>query len=67
MKAREIGLMAGLRYIFTVNLPGYEGENTYCYECKKLLIERNGFRIVNYDIKDGTCPDCSVNIDGCLL
>ncbi len=64
IKAREIGIKAGLRYIFTGNLPGYEGENTYCYECKKLLIERNGFRIVNNLIKEGTCPGCHIKIDG---
>jgi len=64
IKARDIGIKAGLRYIFTGNLPGYEGENTYCYECKKLLIERNGFSIVNIFIKDGTCPDCGTIIDG---
>jgi len=67
IKAREIGIKAGLRYIFTGNLPGYEGENTYCYECKKLLIERNGFKIVNNAILDGTCPDCHAVIDGYLL
>ena len=66
IKAREIGMKAGLRYIFTGNLPGHEGENTYCYECKKLLIERNGFRIVNNHIKNGACPECHVKIDGCF-
>ena len=64
IKAREIGMNAGLRYIFTGNIPGYEGENTYCYECKKLLIERTGFRIENNQIKDGSCPECNTKIDG---
>ncbi len=66
IRAREIGMKAGLRYIFTGNLPGVEGENTYCYECKKLLIERNGFRIVNNHIENGACPECHVKIDGCF-
>jgi pyruvate formate lyase activating enzyme len=64
IKAREIGINAGLRYIFTGNIPGYEGENTYCYECKKLLIERTGFRIENNYIKDTSCPECNTKIDG---
>lgn len=64
VRAREIGLKAGLRYIYTGNIPGYEGENTYCYECKKLLIERNGFRINKNEITGGTCPACGVKIDG---
>ncbi len=67
IKAREIGINAGLRYIFTGNIPGHEGENTYCYGCKKLLIERTGFRIENNYIKDGSCPECNKKIDGYLL
>jgi len=64
VRAREIGKKAGLRYIFTGNIPGYAGENTYCYECQKLLIERSGFRIVKNEISNGACPDCGAKIDG---
>ena len=64
IKARKIGINAGLRYIFTGNIPGYKGENTYCYECNKLLIERTGFRIINYYINNKSCPDCNTKIDG---
>jgi len=64
IKAREIGINAGLKYIFTGNIPGYEGENTYCFGCKKLLIERTGFKIENNYIKDKSCPDCNTKIDG---
>ena len=67
IKARNIGINAGLRYIFTGNIPGYEGENTYCYECKKLLIERTGFRIENNYIKDESCPGCKTKVDGYFL
>jgi pyruvate formate lyase activating enzyme len=64
IKAREIGINAGLRYIFTGNIPGYDGENTYCYGCKKLLIERTGFKIENNYIKAASCPECNTKIDG---
>ena len=67
IKAREIGINAGLRYIFTGNIPGYDGENTYCYGCKKLLIERTGFSIENNYIKNGSCPECNKQIDGYFL
>lgn len=65
-KAREIGLKAGLRYIYQGNLRG-EGENTYCYHCCELLIERDGYRIVKNQIVDSMCPRCGVKIDGVLL
>ncbi len=63
-RAREIGLAAGLRYVYTGNVPGEGGENTYCYACGTLLIERLGYTIRRYQLKDGTCPKCQAAIDG---
>jgi pyruvate formate lyase activating enzyme len=64
VKAREIGLAAGLRYVYVGNIPGEEGENTYCYACQELLIERVGYTIRRYHLKDGGCPKCQAEIDG---
>ncbi len=64
LKAREVGLNAGLRYVYTGNIPGDEGENTYCYNCKELLIRRYGFEVLENKIKDSRCPNCGVKIDG---
>jgi len=63
-RAREIGLQAGLRYVYVGNVPGDAGENTYCYSCGKLLIERVGFRIGYYQTKNSKCPECNAVIDG---
>jgi pyruvate formate lyase activating enzyme len=63
-RAREIGLSEGLRYVYQGNVPGEEGENTFCYNCKKLLIQRLGFTITENRIVDGTCPYCKATIDG---
>jgi len=63
-KAREMALENGLRYVYTGNYPGDEGENTYCYNCKNLLIKRYGFTIEKNLIEKGRCPYCGVNIDG---
>lgn len=62
--ARRIGIEAGLRYVYQGNVPGSEGENTYCHRCGKLLIHRYGYRILEYEIKDGQCPRCGVKLDG---
>lgn len=64
LKAREIGLKAGLRYVYTGNIPGEEGENTYCYACGELLIERLGYTIRQYRLRDGRCCKCQAVIDG---
>ena len=64
-QAREIGLQAGLRYVYVGNVPGSEGESTYCYNCHNLLIQRFGFGIVKNVIGvDATCPNCGAHIDG---
>ena len=66
-RAREIGLEEGLRYVYTGNVPGDPGESTYCYNCKKILIERFGFTVRRNLIKDSKCPYCGVEIDGVEL
>ncbi|MCM8802940.1 MAG: radical SAM protein, partial [Candidatus Omnitrophica bacterium] len=63
-RAREIGYEEGLLYVYTGNIVGDEGENTYCPYCKKLLIERYGYRIIKNEIKDNKCGFCGEKIDG---
>jgi pyruvate formate lyase activating enzyme len=67
MQARDIGMRAGLRYVYVGNVPGEQGENTYCYKCGELLIERYGFKIVSNSIIDAKCPKCQAKIDGVLI
>jgi len=64
MRAREIGLKAGLRYVYTGNIPGMDGEHTYCYKCGKPVIRRWGFTVTGRDIRDGSCAFCGTRIDG---
>ena len=67
LKAVEIGKESGLQYIYAGNLPGKAGkwENTSCPKCSELLIERRGYRILNYHLTaDGRCPSCAHEIPG---
>lgn len=63
-RARDIGLQAGLRYVYTGNISGSPGENTYCPTCGLRLIQRIGFQIIKNDIVDACCPHCRSSIDG---
>ena len=63
-KAREIGLAAGLKYVYTGNVPGNSGENTFCPGCGEMVIERWGFQVGSMRIKDGRCTLCGTGIDG---
>ncbi len=62
--ARKIGIDAGLRYVYTGNVPGEESESTFCYNCGKVLIERWGFLVRKNRIENGTCKFCGSKIDG---
>lgn len=63
-RAKEIGMEAGLRYVYTGNLPGDEGEKTFCHECGELLIDRFGFSIQKNMIQGNQCPRCGTVIPG---
>ncbi len=62
--AREIGLNAGLKYVYTGNVPGNSGENTFCPACGEVVIERWGFQVGSLRIKGGKCSYCGAEIDG---
>lgn len=64
LKARDLGLKAGLRYVYTGNIPGQGGEGTSCYQCGELLIDRVGYTIRGFILQDGKCPKCQAEIDG---
>jgi pyruvate formate lyase activating enzyme len=64
VRAREIGLAAGLRYVYVGNVPGSDGEHTFCYNCGQRVIGRWGFTITDHRMKDGKCDKCGVVIDG---
>jgi pyruvate formate lyase activating enzyme len=63
-RAREIGLEEGLRYVYSGNIPGDDGENTLCYHCKHLLIKRWGYQVAENSITEGKCPHCGTPIAG---
>jgi len=63
-RARDIGLQEGLRYVYEGNVAGEGGENTFCYNCNNLLIQRLGFSIIENRIEDNKCPNCQAPLDG---
>lgn len=63
-RAREIGIQEGLRYVYTGNLPGGDGESTFCPECGERMIGRTGFSVRDIEIRDGRCPHCGERIAG---
>ncbi len=62
-KARQIGLDVGLKYVYEGNIPG-EGEETMCPGCRKTVIKRVGFSVLENRVKEGKCGYCGAVIDG---
>ncbi|PKN18694.1 MAG: AmmeMemoRadiSam system radical SAM enzyme [Deltaproteobacteria bacterium HGW-Deltaproteobacteria-6] len=63
-RACDIGKEAGLKYVYSGNVPGDDGENTYCSNCQRLLIKRNGYRITDNNLSDNSCSHCGNKLDG---
>ncbi len=62
-RAREIGLEAGLRYVYVGNVAAEA--NTVCHACGHMLIRRSGHRILeNHVQSDGRCPNCGTPVAG---
>jgi pyruvate formate lyase activating enzyme len=56
IKAREIAMEQGLKYVYTGNIVYPEGESTYCPKSKEIAIERQGYGIIKNNLIDGKCP-----------
>jgi pyruvate formate lyase activating enzyme len=64
MKAAEIASGEGLKYIYVGNVPGNETADTKCPSCGKIVLKREGYRILFNNISDGKCPSCGKKVDG---
>lgn len=63
-RACQIGKQAGLRYIYTGNLPSADNESTLCYNCGETLIRRIGYTVKEINMEDNACPNCKTKIAG---
>jgi len=64
-RARQIGLKAGLRHVYTGNVHDRDGGTTFCPGCDRSLIVRDWYNILDYQLTDdGHCPDCGTAIAG---
>ncbi len=63
-RAKAIMDAEGLHYAYIGNIPGHPAENTWCPQCKALLIERTGYAIKQVNLKQGKCGKCGRAIPG---
>ena len=61
--ARKIAMDAGVRYAYIGNIRT-DAENTYCHQCRRLVIERIGYFVKQVNVKNGKCRYCGTTIPG---
>ena len=57
IRARQIAMEEGLKYVYTGNIAFPEGEATYCPGSKEKAIARQGYFIIANNLKNGACLD----------
>jgi len=64
VRCRDLGIAEGLRYVYTGNVPGLDGEDTRCPVCGRTVVARRGFELEGMHIKNGRCEYCGHTIPG---
>lgn len=64
IRARDIALKEGLRYVYIGNVPRQLGEDTICPACGKLLIKRTGYTVLENNLTNGRCKFCNSTVAG---
>ncbi|MHA1741572.1 MAG: AmmeMemoRadiSam system radical SAM enzyme, partial [Candidatus Thorarchaeota archaeon] len=60
----EVAKEAGLRFVYSGNVPGHDYENTYCPKCGFRAVERYSvFMKKNNLAEDGRCPKCGADLN----
>lgn len=62
--AQKTAKKLGIAYSYVGNVPGHVGNNTYCHNCNKMLVQRVGFRVLKNLIENGKCKYCGTKIPG---
>lgn len=61
---RELAMGQGIHYAYVGNVARHPGNNTYCHNCQKLLIERRGYFISAANLQGSRCRFCGTQIPG---
>ncbi len=61
--AYDIGQKAGLKFVYAGNVPEHERENTTCYSCGELVVERFGYQIKVVGLADSKCQFCGAELN----
>ncbi|MDD5108471.1 MAG: AmmeMemoRadiSam system radical SAM enzyme [Candidatus Omnitrophica bacterium] len=61
--AYDLGKAQGLRYVYAGNAYGW-GQDTFCIQCKRVIIKREGFNITESSLAGNKCKFCQAILPG---
>ena len=61
--AYDIGQKVGLKFVYTGNVPGHQNENTTCYSCGKLIVDRYGYQTKIVGLEGSRCKFCGAELN----
>ena len=64
LMAQDIAVKSGLRYAYVGNVLDNRHQTTYCHQCQRALIERRGYEIRKYELRDNKCASCRTLVPG---
>jgi len=64
VRARDIAMSEGLRYVYIGNVHDPDRESTRCPGCGTTVIARDRYEITAYRLRDGCCTACGARIPG---
>ena len=64
LKAYNMAIQKGINYVYTGNISTIETSSTYCKNCKKPLLVRNGYNLIENNLVEGKCKYCGEKLDG---
>ena len=64
IKAREVALHQGLRFVYVGNVNDVAHQSTYCHSCGGMLIQRNWYELGQYHLQQDKCGHCGAQVAG---
>ncbi len=62
-QAVQIGKKAGLKFVYAGNVPGHHSENTLCYSCGRLIVQRVGYDTHVVGLGGSKCKFCGAELN----
>jgi len=62
-RAYDIGKSAGLKFIYIGNVHSQQRENTYCYSCGRLIVQRFGYQTEILGLEGSRCRFCGAELN----